>query len=88
MMSARIDTLGLGSSSEEEEEEEEEDGDGGERNVLPSSATDLGRQTRVGRWTEGEGGREKWREDRTLTHIFIHILCVNAIIAHCLLLSF
>ncbi|KAM3574233.1 hypothetical protein VYU27_003798 [Nannochloropsis oceanica] len=46
MMSARIDTLGLGSSSEEEEEEEEEDGDGGERNVLPSSATDLGRQTR------------------------------------------
>lgn len=62
MMSARIDTLGLGSSSEEEEEEEEDDGDGGGRNILPSSAADFGRQTRVSRRREGKGERQRSRQ--------------------------
>jgi len=49
MMSARIDTLGLGSSSEEEEDEgeDEEEEEGGGRSILPGSAADLLRQTRV-----------------------------------------
>jgi len=49
MMSARIDTLGLGSSSEEEEDEgeDEEEDEGGGRSILPGSAAGLLRQTRV-----------------------------------------
>lgn len=75
-MSARIDTLGLGSSSEEEDEEgeDEEEGEGGGRSILPGSAADLLRQTRVSGRREGkeegeEGSveeREDWMKERVL----------------------